>query len=395
MRKKGFTLIELLAVIVILAIIALIATPIVLNIIKDTKEKSKKISAENYLSAVEQAIVKRNIKEEFKPTICTVISQGLDCEGYDEPLKVEIDGEVPTSGTIYFSNSIVANGTLLNFDGYIKKINNLDKENVKAVTEATKTTGLIPIQEENGNIKPGSEFKIKVNDTSGWLTFFVLSNDGDYVNLIAERNISPDGEFVNKQQKGDEWYVSVQDNRYGPQTAYTYLSTATSNWANIPIIESFDYIDEGHKENPTYGYQSIEIELDEQIGKYKTKIISQTATSVIYENMRARLPKYSEVTATEVGCTSIYGSCRLWMVNYLYSDRTSEQYYNESNKKIKSEDYNYGYWLLSSSPVYSDSACSVYYYGSIVNGSYSYSGVSGIRPVITILKSDLLRVMEK
>ena len=35
--KKGFTLIELLAVIVILAIIAVIATPIVLNIIENTK----------------------------------------------------------------------------------------------------------------------------------------------------------------------------------------------------------------------------------------------------------------------------------------------------------------------------------------------------------------------
>ena len=36
-RKNAFTLIELLAVIVILAIIALIATPIVLDIIDDTK----------------------------------------------------------------------------------------------------------------------------------------------------------------------------------------------------------------------------------------------------------------------------------------------------------------------------------------------------------------------
>ena len=40
MNKKGFTLIELLAVIVILAIIALIATPIVLNIIEDTKQQA-------------------------------------------------------------------------------------------------------------------------------------------------------------------------------------------------------------------------------------------------------------------------------------------------------------------------------------------------------------------
>ena len=54
--KKGFTLIELLAVIVILAIIALIATPIVLNIISDSRESSNLRSAEFYLDAVEYTI---------------------------------------------------------------------------------------------------------------------------------------------------------------------------------------------------------------------------------------------------------------------------------------------------------------------------------------------------
>ena len=51
-NKLGFTLIELLAVIVILAIIALIATPIVLNIIKDSRESAGLRSAEMYLDAV-------------------------------------------------------------------------------------------------------------------------------------------------------------------------------------------------------------------------------------------------------------------------------------------------------------------------------------------------------
>ena len=55
--KKGFTLIELLAVIVILAIIALIATPIILNIIADTKTSSKERSAELYASGVVKTIV--------------------------------------------------------------------------------------------------------------------------------------------------------------------------------------------------------------------------------------------------------------------------------------------------------------------------------------------------
>ena len=51
--KKGFTLIELLAVIVILAIIALIATPIVLDIIKDSKVTAKERSIENIEHAAE------------------------------------------------------------------------------------------------------------------------------------------------------------------------------------------------------------------------------------------------------------------------------------------------------------------------------------------------------
>ena len=44
--KKGFTLIELLAVIVILAIIALIATPIVLGIINEARDNSRKRTLE-------------------------------------------------------------------------------------------------------------------------------------------------------------------------------------------------------------------------------------------------------------------------------------------------------------------------------------------------------------
>ena len=47
-KKKGFTLVELLAVIVILAIISLIAVPIVLDIINNSKENSKKESIELY-----------------------------------------------------------------------------------------------------------------------------------------------------------------------------------------------------------------------------------------------------------------------------------------------------------------------------------------------------------
>ena len=54
--KKGFTLIELLAVIVILAIIALIATPIILDIIGESKKNSDELSIEMYGRAIKNAI---------------------------------------------------------------------------------------------------------------------------------------------------------------------------------------------------------------------------------------------------------------------------------------------------------------------------------------------------
>ena len=57
MRNKGFTLIELLAVIVILAIIALIATPIILNIINNSREQAKQRTAELIAKEVELAYV--------------------------------------------------------------------------------------------------------------------------------------------------------------------------------------------------------------------------------------------------------------------------------------------------------------------------------------------------
>ena len=72
--KKGFSLIELLAVIVILAIIAIIATPIVLNIINETKESSLLRSAEFYLNAVEQSITQLNADNggNFNPKSCEI-----------------------------------------------------------------------------------------------------------------------------------------------------------------------------------------------------------------------------------------------------------------------------------------------------------------------------------
>ena len=55
-RKKAFTLIELIAVLVILAILALIVTPIVLNIVRHSKESANKRSVDAYGKSIELAV---------------------------------------------------------------------------------------------------------------------------------------------------------------------------------------------------------------------------------------------------------------------------------------------------------------------------------------------------
>ena len=423
MKKNAFTLIELLAVIVILSIIALIATPIILGIINDSKEQTNKISAENYIDAVEQAIVRENMKGVFRPEECTIADKVVTCTGYDKPLEVEVDGEVPTGRIIKINNGSVAIGTELIFKEFKATINeegklvvdkldiqeesniqqegpeHLAKNNVRAVTESK--TGIVPTQDSNGNITPGSEFKIRVSDKIldekgdiAEYTFFVLSNDGNYVNLIAEQNITIDGIFTSEPQDADEWYVTSSnsyDNRYGPQTAYAYLSKATNNWTNVPIIKSFDYIDEGNQSIPTYGYQNIVTKLDEASGDYITTITpysSDYGDLVIYKNMRARLPYVSEVIKNST-CNFNSSSCPLWLTNYL----SSSNYYSPESGKVNSIEKNTGYWMLSSVEGQRG------YVANVDNDGkafiiYTNESTRGIRPVITVLKSDLLRVMK-
>ena len=146
--RKGFTLIELLAVIVILAIISLIAIPQILNLIKDSKEKSFLISEKNYIRAVEESIASKNLIEEFNPTKCIVKSDGsLTCDKGE--LKVETNGSRPSEGTILINKKEVKEVLNLEYKGIDKYINNVEgisyfKEEYTPVPDLMNDT-LIPV----------------------------------------------------------------------------------------------------------------------------------------------------------------------------------------------------------------------------------------------------------
>lgn len=66
--KKGFTLIELIAVIVILSILSLILTPVVLNIVSNTRESANKRSVDAYGRSIELAIYSYILENKKDPT---------------------------------------------------------------------------------------------------------------------------------------------------------------------------------------------------------------------------------------------------------------------------------------------------------------------------------------
>ena len=92
MKKKGFTLIELLAVIVILGVIALIATPLILNVVKQAREQAFLDSAYGIRDAAEYR---------YTEDMLTDITTEKKVYQYpDETNALKVKGEHPDAGKV-------------------------------------------------------------------------------------------------------------------------------------------------------------------------------------------------------------------------------------------------------------------------------------------------------
>ena len=121
-NKKGFTLIELLAVIVVLAIIALIATPIVMNTIKNAKKGAAERTADNYIKQVETAVAEAKLENKSVSNETYDIDKDGNLTGAGLPngkLEINMSGNKPTSGTVTISNGEVLQiGTTMTVGDY-------------------------------------------------------------------------------------------------------------------------------------------------------------------------------------------------------------------------------------------------------------------------------------
>ena len=160
-NKKGFTLIELLAVIVVLAIIALIATPIVMNTIKNAKKGAAERTADNYIKQVETTIAEKKLENNpLADGPYTIDGNGnLTGNGLTESVTIDMNGTKPSEGTVTISNGGVSQlETTMTVGDYDVKYN--QEKNKYEASEKR----IIVYRNTNDTIKIGDI--IDPNDTS-------------------------------------------------------------------------------------------------------------------------------------------------------------------------------------------------------------------------------------
>ncbi len=406
--KKGFTLIELLAVIVILAIIALIATPIILNIVEDSKKSAVTNSAQLYVDGLQNRIASENMTREFNPSSCNVTNGNITCDG--QSLDYTVDGQAPTSGTISFNNGVISGYTLCISDyKIIKTGNNItsEKEANCVVSNVTVYTlgQLLQYDPVNNEIcTSGSTcYKWRVitaNDTTSNTTI-TLQMDHNLINTVA---------WVTPEDYDGEY--GVRKNDQGPITALQALETATSTWDDsLKLNYSYDTSLGGTNTGSHYGTLSC------------VNGACTVAGSQITSNLKARMITGEEVRALTLAAGAASGTkTDNWTVadnyessGYYFSDsghilgtntyvgsgqtgsttlswliENTSDYTDSGATSNAYGDANCGYWTLSPIANYPNFAWSLCNQGMIYSWDYDYidnATTYGARPVITLPKS--------
>ena len=390
MNKRGFTLIELLAVIVILAIIALIATPIVLSIINQSKESAQLRSAEMYLKGVETSVAssiihEKNVDDGTHPItkdgdVCLGTLQGsgetATCNG--EELKVEMNGEKPSSGTVTIASGKVKDiaFTYSNKKTIVMNEGKLVYGEKGNVILSGKLDDVCKYDSANGVAAKtaGAKYSCEVKPGTSY-TFYVLTTpkEGDTsINLIMDANINSSGEAVIPGVTKDTGLVAWNSESgqstpaHGPVTAMTYLYNATKDWTNIAPV-NYTYNDKDVQR-----YYNVYISFVSNNGVATITQLSGNRVTIGSETtpLRTRMPIYSMIIVDDAPIET--GEVIIdTYASYLYDNL-------DSNGNAVP----YGYWTLSSANT--ADVWSAYYNGSVaiygcVNGS-----TIGVRPVITL-----------
>ena len=331
-KNKGFTLVELLAVIVILALIALIATPIILNVINDAKKQAAKDSAYGYMDAVEKYIVSSELEDKS-------IQDGTYSVEELNSMGVSVKGSTPDNGNIEIKNSSVKSYDI-GIDGYVVRNGKVDKV---STTKSFKNGTAVYYNPETETKCKSSEAVSTTGTKRGCMKWYVFNDkEGNAtVNVILDHNTTANVAWNSTGSNSEMKEVKIK------------LEEDTKDWKNTARLITANEV--------------------AKITKHPTFDATQSGQS--WFCLDTNQPDTTSYCAKAQG-KSEYA----WLFDYTY-DCTS---YGCN----KADSSNYGYW--TSTPKKDDSTIA---WRVFRNGALSYTyvtdAVNGIRPVITISKSDI------
>ena len=365
-KNNGFTLIELLAVILILGIIALIAIPTVNNIIKESKRGAFETTANNIVGAIEDACELQNLKGETITTAYTFT------DGAVAPI-INVKGKLPTTGTVTVDSSCSVS---LNVNNGMYTASKSTLED--SVTVSTYEKEKEPIVYENGT---AVYFNPVTGDTctvgqavsitgtkTGCMKWYAFNDEGiesPTINLILDHNTT-----------AVVAWNSTGSDIDGPTNALTQLQSDTSSWAGIPTRTDSYSVSNGTA-TYTINYST-----------YKARLITAAEIAVI-----AGKTSFNEVTAgynswfyldsnTQTQTATTQGSSNYdWLFDYTNGCTSYGCSINDVNAS--------GYWTSTAVDADSHYVWSLGLSGSLGSCYVINAGVLGIRPVITISKSNL------
>ena len=327
-KNKGFTLVELLAVIVILALVALIATPIILNVINDAKKQAAKDSAYGYMDAVEKYIVSSELEGKS-------INDGTYRVEDLNNMGVSVKGSIPDNGNIEIKNKEVKSYDI-GIDGYV--VSNGEVKKVSTTKKINNGTAVYynPVSKEKCK---SSEAVSTTGTKNGCMKWYVFNDkEGNAtVNVILDHNttaIVACNSTVNNSEMKEVKIALENDTKEWKNTARLITAnevakiTGNTGFDATQTGQSWFYLDSNNQ--------------------------TQTASST-------NKSKYAWLFDYTIGCTN-YGC-------------------NTSDSSTR------GYWTSSPYKGTSTVAWLVNQIGSL-NHTYM-TGNNGIRPVITISKSNI------
>ncbi len=243
--RKGFTLIELLAVLIILGLLVLIVTPVVVNLVQDSKKSTKESSARFYIDAVNLYLKTDEINNEE-------ILEGQ--YSVNELSRVKVNGEKPSDGMVVIKDGEVVDYSLkigdyiINYNSYNQKVQ-VSKYDVLRIKPEVQLAGLTPV------VYDGDNWEVADTKTN-WYDYYnkkwanaVILNDN--VSKEPGTIIYPDGKNINIKAMF-VWvprYSYTIGNTYGVQ-----LEGGDAPSQETPGAIDIKFVDKNTKENGIAAY---------------------------------------------------------------------------------------------------------------------------------------------